>query len=92
MDEEVEALFRHRVPEAAARQLATVLAWATECELATLETLQARKGTSKADLARHAEIVRQLVYHCRDLGVRPSGLGGSSCPRLVSALAETVAS
>lgn len=75
-------LFQNRVPEAAALQLAAVLAWAAECQLATLEHVSLRKSTSKADLHRHQSIADKLVFHCRDLNVQPTGLEGRFCPRL----------
>jgi hypothetical protein len=75
-------LFRDRVPEAAANQLAVVLAWATECALATVEQLEHRKRVSKRELARHQSIANELVAHCRELNVAPHGLGGAPCPRL----------
>jgi hypothetical protein len=84
---DVDSLFRDRVPEAAARQLATVLAWLTECELATLESLRAVKRTSKADLARHERICHTAVQQCVDLGVWPVGLRGAPCVRLQEAMA-----
>jgi hypothetical protein len=83
-----ERLFEDRTPEAAARQLALVLAHATECELATLEHLQLRRSAAKSDLRRHAEIAAVLVYHCYDLKVTPRGLLGHACPRLEDALKQ----
>lgn len=83
-----ERLFEDRVPEAAARQLALILAHATECQLATLEQLQGRRSASKSDLRRHAQIAATLVYHCYDLKVTPSGLAGHACPRLEEALKQ----
>jgi len=77
-----ESLFRDRVPEAAARQLATVLAWLTECQLATLEGLEGLKSTSKSELARQREICDKAVAQCKDLGVEPVGLRGDRCVRL----------
>lgn len=77
-----ERLFSERVPEAAARQLAVVLAWMTECELATLEHLEGIKRTPKHELERHREICRTAVFHCYDLGVNPRGLRGLKCQRL----------
>lgn len=77
-----ESLFEKRVPEAAARQLATVLAWATECNLATLDRLEERKSSSKFDLHRQKDICDRMVEHCFDLGVQPVGLMGRVCLRL----------
>lgn len=85
--EQVDPLFKNRVPEAAARQLAVVLAWVTECQLATLEQLQSRKTASKADLKRQQEICDKAVDQCRDLGVQPKGVWGRDCPRLTERLA-----
>lgn len=79
-----DRLFEDRVPEAAARQLATVLAWATECHLATLANLP--KRTSKSERARHQSIADQLVFHCAELKVDPRGLLGRPCPRLARLL------
>lgn len=79
-------LFEDRTAEAAAIQLATVLAWLTECQLATLEGLEGVKRTSKSELARQREICERAVAHCKDLGVTPRGLRGQSCPRLAERL------
>jgi hypothetical protein len=77
-------LFVARLPEAAARQLATLLAWLTECELATREELASRKSTPKRDLHRHGEICTLAVRQCFELGLRPGvlGLRGHPCSRL----------
>lgn len=83
-----ERLFEDRVPEAAARQLATVLAWATECELATLEHLRMLKSSPKSQIERHYKIASTLLYHCWDMKVEPKGLEGRSCPRLAELLAR----
>ena len=83
-----ETLFKDRVPEAAARQLATVLASAAECHLATLERLKSRKRSAKYDIYRQTNICEQLVRHCAELGVDPRwGLGGKNCERLATAIA-----
>ncbi len=81
-------LFKSRVPEAAAQQLATVLAWLTECQLATLEYLQMVKRTPKSELSRQQQICDQAVAQCKDLGVSPRGLHGDSCPRLAERLQD----
>jgi hypothetical protein len=81
-----ESIFRDRVPEAAARQLATVLASAVEHHLATLEQLCGRKSSSATDIRRQEAICAQMVAQCNDLGVSPSGLRGDPCPRLAMAL------
>ena len=81
-------LFKDRVPEAVARQLAVVLAWATECQLATVERLALRVRPPVGELRRHRSIAEQLVFHCRDLGVEPRGLMGRECGRLRDAMAE----
>ena len=82
-----DKLFAHRTPEAAARQLAVVLASATEWNLATLERMSTRKTTPKYDIKRQTEICEKLVQHCKELGVSPSGLRGVECGRLKEALA-----
>lgn len=87
LDDHEEALFRDRVPEAAARQLATVLAWLTECQLATLEDMEARERTPKSLHARQAKICETAVRHCKELGVAPIGLEGRPCSRLRGQLA-----
>lgn len=81
-----DPLFRDRVPEAAARQLAVVLAWLTECQLATLEGLKLVKRTSKSELARQEQICNKAVSQCKDLGVSPVGLRGTLCVRLAERL------
>ena len=86
MGAEVEELFRGRAPEAAARQVATVLATATEYHLATLETMQAHAKTSKSSLKRQGEICRELVAQCEDLGIAATGLRGNRCLRLMTAI------
>ncbi len=43
MPDLINPLFKDRVPVAAAQQLATVLAWLTECQLATLEGMKLAK-------------------------------------------------
>ena len=82
----VEALFIDRVPEAAARQLSTVLAWLAECQLATLEGLQCRKSTSKSELARQTDICDYATQHCYELRVEPRGMCGVRCVRLAARL------
>lgn len=83
----IDPLFANRVPEAAAHQLATVLAWVTECQLATLEGLKMRRSTSKAELKRQESICDTAVLHCFELGVTPTGLRGGRCLRLAERLA-----
>lgn len=79
-------LFKDRTPEAAAWQLAVVLATAVECQIETLDNLP--KSTSARERKRHERIARTLVFHCDELGVEPSGLNGYHCPRLAQALAQ----
>ncbi len=79
-------LFRERVPEAAAQQLATVLAWLTECQLATLEGMKLVKRTSKSALVRQRQICDRSVAQCKDLGVTPIGLRGDACIRFAERL------
>ena len=89
MKDELDPLFAQRTPEAAARQLATVLASATEYHLATLERLQERKASTKYDIGRHLDICKSLVEQCADLGIKPGirGLRGYACSRLSERLA-----
>lgn len=82
----INRLFRERDPEAAAQQLAVVLAWLTECQLATLEGMQLVKRTSKSELARQQQICDKAVAQCEDLGVSPVGLRGETCIRLAERL------
>lgn len=86
-----ELLFENRVPEAAARQLAIVLAWLTETALATLEGLKGRKSTSQYELRRQSQICDDAVRHCRELGVTPRGLSGAPCGRLEERLKDGAA-
>lgn len=81
-----ESIFEDRVPEAAARQMAVVLAWFAECELATLEGLKLVKRTPKHELKRHEEICNTLVSHIKDMKIPPRGLFGRPCPRLAARL------
>jgi hypothetical protein len=84
-----DELFRQRTPEAAARQLAVVLASATEMHLATLEELQERKSTPKHALRRQESICKTLTEQCAVLGIAPGirGLRGTPCIRLSERLA-----
>jgi len=84
------ALFDQRTPDAAARQLAIVLAWLAEAQLETLERLQAKARTPKVELARQSGICDLAVRQCYDLGLRPGvrGLRGQECGRLARRLAE----
>jgi hypothetical protein len=75
-------MFENRHPEAAAHQLAVVLASATEIHMAELERMRLRTGTSKAQLARKEAICESLGVHCAELGITTSGLRGEKCPRL----------
>ena len=84
--DEPNPMFKERAPEAAAWQLGVVLAWLTECQLATLEDLEGRKSTSKTEIARQRDICRQAVFHCADLAVPPKGLLGRDCGRLAEAM------
>lgn len=85
---EKDALLSERVAESAVWQLALVLAWATECQLATLEQLKERKSASKSDIRRHASIAAKLVFNCKDLNVPPKGFLGHHCTRLAEYLAR----
>lgn len=86
MGKEMDGLFSERTPEAAATQLALVLAHATECQLATVESLELRKRTSLSELRRHRIIAAELVFNCADLNVPPRGFWGGACPRLAELL------
>lgn len=81
-------LFKNRTERAAAVQLATVLAWATECELATVEHMKLLKRPPRGELKRHEDIAKKLVFHCRDLNVPPYGLMGRPCTRLMDELSQ----
>lgn len=86
IEDPTASLFKDRVPEAAARQVAIVLAWLAEEQLATLELMRGRKGTSARDLKRQQGIVEKMVWQCADLGVPPRGLKGDRCLRLERAM------
>lgn len=86
MDDRFSPLFKDRAPDAAAQQLAIVLAWLTECQLATLEGLESVKRTAKWELSRQREICDRAVSQCKDLGVPPVGLRGDQCVRLAERL------
>lgn len=77
-------LFRNRIPEAAAMQLAIVLKSATEMHLATLEHLRCVKRVPKYELERQESICNTLVEQCIDLDVpvEMKGLRGVPCSRL----------
>ena len=69
-------------------RVATVLAWLTECELATLERLRRLKSTPQSELRRHETICNDAVLHCADLKIEPRELHGLPCPRLAEAIAN----
>ena len=69
-------------------RLATVLAWFTECELATLERLRRLKSTPQSELRRHETICNDAVFNCADLKIEPRGLYGLPCPRLAEAMSK----
>jgi hypothetical protein len=83
---DIAALTSERTTESALWQVSLVLAWATECQLATLEGLKGRKSASKSDIRRHASIAAKLVFNCKDLNVPPKGFLGRPCPRLAEYL------
>lgn len=83
-----DPMFKDRGPVAAARQLGTVLAWLTECELATLEELEGMTKTSRREKDRHRSICSTAVRHCHELGVLPFGLNGDRCGRLEQRLQQ----
>lgn len=76
-----KGLFEGRTAHAAATQLSQVLAFATECELATLSRYERLKSSSKKETERHQNIAKRLVRHCEELNVSPEGVKGK-CPRL----------
>lgn len=78
-----EGVFLKRNADSAARQLAVVLASATEWNLATLERMKMRKATTKYDLQRQEDICDKLVAQCIDLRIGASGLRGHLCGRLI---------
>lgn len=77
-----EPLLKNKLPEAAARQTAMVLAWSAESALVNLEALEQKTRTSKTDMRRMRETCDTLVAQCKDLGVDPVGLRGKRCDRL----------
>ncbi|MEL7494312.1 MAG: hypothetical protein AAGJ95_10175 [Cyanobacteria bacterium J06554_11] len=68
--------------------LGQALAFATECELATVERLNTLAKPPKSQLARHSDIADKLVQQCFALGVEPVGIGKKSCGRLERRLEE----
>lgn len=82
-----------RTLEGTVRQMATVLVWMAECNLATLEDMQERKSTPKGELKRQREICERVIGQCVDLGFHPGvrGLRGFACPRLDEALKRAAA-
>lgn len=76
-------LFVERVPEAAARQLALVLAELAERHLESMEWVQAHKGRFPAyEKRRMAEWTDVLLRHLYDLKVPARGLWYRECERL----------
>lgn len=90
----LRGLFKDRGPEAAARQLAVTLAWLTECQLATLESLESKRSTPKGELERQKRICDDAVRQCADLGIVAGvrGLRGFPCSRLDEVLTDLAAS
>jgi len=88
-----EGLFRDRTPAAAAQQLAIVLVWLAECELATYERLETIKRSSKHQLGRHKEIGDKVIEQLADLNVPADtrGLFGRPCPRVRERLTDIYA-
>lgn len=82
------SLFEDRIPEVAAIQLAMVLAWLTECNLATLEEMRSRKRTPKYAISRQESICKKAVDQCRDMKVPTRGLRGQKTIRLARLLQE----
>lgn len=83
-----EALFKERIPESAARQLAIVLASSTEEHLGSLERLSRLKSSSRREVECLQEVCARMVAQCADLGVEPIGLRGERCRRLDAALKD----
>lgn len=80
----MSAMFKNRTPEAAALQAGIVLAWLTECNLATLEELKELKSSSSYRIQRQQTICNTAVRHCIELGIEPVGLSGNRCTRLAA--------
>lgn len=74
-----EALFKERTPEAAAIQMARVLATAVEGLLRTLDYCSNLKRFSKSELQRQTEWAQSMVRQVADLNVEPVGLLGQRC-------------
>jgi hypothetical protein len=69
--------------------LASRLAYFTECQLATVEDLCERKRFPKGELDRHRDIAAAMVQSCRDFAVKlPQSWGGPRFPRLSKLLGE----
>lgn len=81
-----EALFKNRVPDAAARQLAVVLAETAERNLSILEAIEDKKSSPKYVIQMQKDLCDMLVYHCWDLNVTPKGLSGNHCEKLAQRL------
>lgn len=80
-------MFQDRVPEAAAQQIAVILAEAMEAHFATLEMMEMRRSTPARDIVRQRAIIAKLMPHCIDLKVPAYGLGYvDGCPRFAAAL------
>lgn len=76
------SLFEDRVPEAAAYQLATVLAEATEYAIQSMEWGEYKAGVSGKERRRAKQAARTLIRQCIELKVAPRGLMGRDCKRL----------
>lgn len=83
-----ESIFEDRTPEAAARQIALVLAQSVEYHLATLDELKEYKRTAKHRIERQESICDKLITHVRDLKIQPEGFFFEKMPRLIERLAE----
>lgn len=79
------SLFKDRTAQSAAWQLAMMFAQATEC---LLTIYRACSGKSIPLYIKNplSEYCASMVYHCRDLNVKPQGLGGKPLPNLAFAL------
>jgi hypothetical protein len=76
-------------PELLVQSLEKALAWATECELATIEYYRGLKHPPKNELERHEFIAKKLVMQCKVLGVKPIDMEGFGCGRLKECMEET---
>jgi len=60
--------------------------WATEAELATVDDVEMKKGSSKSDKKRHNDIALRMVDTCEL--VKRLGLGVDRAPRVAMRIAD----